>query len=537
MTLRNFARLVTKYSGYRATNYRIISNPNSKISDFPKLEQEINKKLKHYDIFNSIIDNYEISSHYGKPIEVVSPLFNHTTIGSYYNLDPIYIKNSLKNHRIEKNKWNREPIDNKLEMFLELADSIENKYWNQMMATTIIGQGKSVYEAEIDCIGELVDFLRFNVQYAIQIFEKQPISTNESINISNYNPLQGFISSITPFNFTAIAGNLATAPLLFGNLVYWKPSEKSIMSNSLFHTLCLEVGIPSSVLNFIIADPIEFGNLITKHPDLGGVLFTGSNQVFNQINTNIVSNSKNRFQYPRIIGETGGKNFHFVEESADIDLVVQKTFEAAFNYSGQKCSACSRLYLPESMYSEFIQKIKPLIENIDKNMYGVIDKNQYFKTKKNIKRFKSNSNPNINLVLGGNTNSKTSYFIEPTIFLVEDSDNELFKTELFAPILGIRLYSLDELNDNSIINECINCTNYALTGAVFSSNMEWIQDVNCRFENSCGNFYINDKCTGAIVGQQPFGGMGLSGTNDKAGDINFLYRLFNQRNIKFNRNT
>jgi len=422
-------------------------------------------------------------------------------------------------------------------MFLELADSIENKYWNQMMATTIIGQGKSVYEAEIDCIGELVDFLRFNVQYAIQIFEKQPISTNESINISNYNPLQGFISSITPFNFTAIAGNLATAPLLFGNLVYWKPSEKSIMSNSFFHTLCLEAGIPSSVLNFIIADPIEFGNLITKHPDLGGVLFTGSNQVFNQINTNIVSNSKNRFQYPRIIGETGGKNFHFVEESADIDLVVQKTFEAAFNYSGQKCSACSRLYLPESMYSEFIQKIKPLIENIDKNMYGVIDKNQYFKTKKNIKRFKSNSNPNINLVLGGNTNSKTSYFIEPTIFLVEDSDNELFKTELFAPILGIRLYSLDELNDNTIIDECINCTNYALTGAIFSSNMEWIQDVNYQFENSCGNFYINDKCTGAIVGQQPFGGMGLSGTNDKAGDINFLYRLFNQRNIKFNRNT
>ena len=403
-----------------------------------------------------------------------------------------------------------------------------------MLAYTIVSQNKTVYEAEIDAICELVDFLRFNVYYYQQILDKQPVNVDGNIlNKSTYNPLSGFVASITPFNFTAIGGNLASVPLLFGNSVFWKPSNNSVLSNYLFYEILLEANLPENILNFVPMNPLEYSYNVLNHKDLNTLLFTGSSKVFNNIYKTVGSNIDKYNNYVRLVGETGGKNFHFVHNNIfDIRHVVKSTIESAYNYSGQKCSACSRLYIPNSLYSEFLIIFKEEIKIFKDSQenYGVINLESFDRTRLNFE--KMDFDREIDVVYGGNfNNNNNQYYIEPTLLRCDNHKNFIFHQEFFAPIISCYVYDDSEIEKT--INLCIN-NKYALTGSIFSKDKEFIENFTNKSVFSCGNYYINDKSTGSIVGQQPFGGFGKSGTNDKAGDINLLYRLFNQKNTKEN---
>ena len=461
-------------------------------------------------------------------------------IADYRHTSSIEIQDGLETFEDAKENWNKINLKDRLQIFLDAADLLENKYYDKMIAYTILGQNKTPHEAEIDAICELVDFLRFNVSYVEQLHNKQPITDiyetygNNSYQIKNtskYLPLNGFIGAITPFNFTAIGGNLSLTPLMLGNCVFWKPSDSSILSNYLIYEIMVEAGLPEGILNFVPSEPLTFSNTITNHKKLGGLLFTGSSQVFDNLNSKVAKN-ENYDNYVTLVGETGGKNFHFVHPSFhnDVKYIVDKTFESAFSYSGQKCSACSRLYLPEEMLDEFISLMKEKINeymSYHRNNYGLINEVSYHKMNRYLKEIGINKDNK--LLLGGNIEHK-NYFMEPTVLTSKNHDNIIFKQEFFAPLLAIYTYNSNEVKQ--CVNLCKEASKYALTGAIFSKDRDFVDYFSDELKYKCGNYYINDKSTGSVVGQQPFGGSGKSGTNDKAGDINFIYRLTNQQNVK-----
>ena len=502
-----------------------------KFNKFSNIPKNI-LNIINYTLQNPTLISNNLPSH-SRTYEQISSFNNKYSIAKYNYVNNDGFNKFLNNYKTSKLHWEQTPFEKRATVFLKAADLIENKYYDKMLAYTILGQNKNIYEAEIDSVCELVDFLRYNVYYAENIMKKQPVQTDKIINISEYNSLNGFVSSITPFNFTAIGGNLASAPLLFGNSVLWKPSDSAILSNYLFYEIMLEAGLPEGVLNFCPMEPENFLDLVTKSHDLGGILFTGSSEVFDNIYKNVSNNIVNYNSYPRIIGETGGKNFHFIDENLEnIDDVVVKTIESAFNYSGQKCSACSIAYVPESLLEVFIDSIKKETDNYinSQENYGVINERAYHRINK-LYDYISN-NPDIDIVYNNKLNDKFSnqYYISPKILLCRNYENIVFNQEFFAPILAIFPYK----NKDETMLESLKHNNYALTGSIFSSDDETILNAQEIFKHKTGNFYINDKSTGSIVGQQPFGGSGKSGTNDKAGDVNLLYRLFNQRNIKIN---
>ena len=529
---------------FKAKNYNSPINPylNKKTPQYKELQKEIINYFTYpTNIYSRINGKHYIDETLFS--QQISPSYEHQCVAKYNYIPnaPLYM--GLLNYEKGKKHWKQVPIEKRMEIMLKISDLIKTKYFTKMLAATIVGQGKTVHEANIDCIQELVDFLEFNVEFTQTILEKQPISTDTEQNVSLYNSLQGFVASYTPFNFTAIAGNLATAPLLWGNCVFWKPSEKSLLSNHLFYEICLEAGVHDTALQFVVADYNTFTNHITSNRNLGAVLFTGSsfglNNVLNDVNDNYYNKEvglskiqhSDRYNYPRIIAETGGKNFHFVDNDANLDLVVEKTFQSAFGYSGQKCSACSRLYLPESMWDDFVCKMKAKLNAINTNDYNVIDDYKYQSLNAKITELKLDHTVE---VLQYHTEEKNyNYFVPPTIVLCYSDTHSILEEELFGPVLSVRLYKEDE--QESMIIECIQATPYCLTGAVFSNDTDFLLRSVETFENSCGNFYINDKSTGAVVNQQPFGGFGMSGTNDKAGDMNFMMRLCHQRNVKINK--
>lgn len=528
-----------RLSGFRAQNFEAQLTPlyDKRCKEHHKLQKEIDNYLARPTIVHSHInDTKNVYSDYYQ--NELSPLYGHPEIVKYQYCEKVPLINGLANFEKGKKYWNSIPIEDRMEKVLKVADLIKGKYFYKMLAATMVGQGKNLYQANIDCIQELVDFLYFNVDYSLQMLKEQPISTKYEKNYSQYLPINGFVASYTPFNFTAIAGNLAISPLIWGNSVFWKPSEKALLSNYLLFQICMEAGIPNSVLNFVVSDYQQFTNIITKNRDLGAVLFTGSTFGFNNIIQSVNENYVNQiiqpgkvktvshYNYPRIMGETGGKNFHFVEKTADLDLVVERTFESAFGYSGQKCSACSRLYLPMEMWEQFKHKMLQKIKLISSKDCGVISQYKYTELLAYINELKNDEM--VDVYSPKECNDKTSYFVSPTLVLCHTSNHSILQTELFGPILAIRLYTDME----EAIQECQTATPYRLTGAVFSQDDTFLDESINIFAENCGNFYINDKSTGAVVGQQPFGGFGVSGTNDKAGDKSFMRRLCNQRNIK-----
>jgi 1-pyrroline-5-carboxylate dehydrogenase len=511
----------------------MISNLAPKLNQYSKISSSVRS------IINEVLENPIIIPNYlSSNITVnkqVSSFNNNMHICEYQYNDLNNLNKYLGNYKNNKLIWEKTPFNEKKDIFLKTADLIETKYYDKMIAYTILGQNKTPFEAELDAICELVDFLRFNVYYAEKIMEKQPIQTENIQNISEYNSLNGFITSITPFNFIAIGGNLASAPLLFGNSVLWKPSESAILSNYLFYEIMLEAGLPEGVLNFCPMDANIFMENILGRKDLAGLLFTGSSEVQSDIFKKIYTNIELYNNYPRIIGESGGKNFHFVDPDYNldnIDFIVEKTLESAFNYSGQKCSACSILYLPENLLDNFVELMKEKIKIflINHENYGVINDRAYKKLVGLLRDFENDND--INHIIKNNYNKDERYYIEPQVLVCRNHNHRVFNEEFFGPILSI--YPYQKENFENVIENCINSNNYALTGSVFSKNENFINYMSNKLRHKAGNFYINDKSTGSVVGQQPFGGAGKSGTNDKAGDFNLLYRLFNQRNIKIN---
>lgn len=434
-----------------------------------------------------------------------------------------------------KPAWEALPWEQRVAVFLKAAELISGPWRATMNAATMLGQSKTVYQAEIDSACELCDFLRFNAYYAEEIFSQQPGSSKGVWNRQEYRPLDGFIVAITPFNFTAIAGNLGSAPAQLGNTVVWKPSTTAVLSNYYFMQVLKAAGLPDGVINFIPSRGSEVSRHVLSHPKMAGVHFTGSTAVFQSIWAQVSQNIASYSNYPRLVGETGGKDFVFAHASAEIDPLVSGLVRGAFEYQGQKCSAASRAFIPESLWPTVKEKMLATINTLKMgdvrdftNFTGaVIDKTSFENIKGYIERAKAS--PDTELLCGGCDNSK-GWFVQPTVILSKTPNSQPMVEEIFGQVLTIYVYPDSQFEET--LAACDAASPYALTGAIFATDRAVIQQMNDALRNAAGNFYINDKPTGAVVGQQPFGGARASGTNDKAGSVFNLLRWLSVRTIK-----
>jgi 1-pyrroline-5-carboxylate dehydrogenase len=412
------------------------------------------------------------------------------------------------------------------------------------MAATMLGQGKNAWQAEIDAAAELVDFLRFNVQFAEELYAQQPAHNSPGVwNRVEYRPLEGFVYAVTPFNFTAIAGNLPGAPVLMGNVVVWKPSDSAIASNWLLYNIFLEAGLPKNVIQWVPGNPEEVTKVVLAHKKLAALHYTGSTAVFRKLYGSIATGvAEGRYQgYPRIVGETGGKNFHLVHSSADIENAAIQTVRGAFEYQGQKCSATSRAYIPISVWPQFKKLLVAETEALQiggpteaKNFIGPVIHAASFKKLSGVID-EAKDDKELELIVGGKHDNSTGFYVHPTIYVTTNPEHKLLSTELFGPILTVYVYddTTSPVDAFTSVCELVDSTSeYGLTGSIFASDRAAVRYAEDALRNSAGNFYINCKSTGAVVGQQPFGGARASGTNDKAGSPNILTRFVSMRSIK-----
>ena len=441
------------------------------------------------------------------------------------------------------------PFADRAAVFLKAADLIAGKYRYEIMAATMLGQGKNAWQAEIDSAAELVDFLRFNVQFAEELYATQPAHNSPGVwNRVEYRPLEGFVYAVTPFNFTAIAGNLPGTPALMGNVVVWKPSDSAIASNWLLYNILLEAGPPKNVIQWVPGNPEEVTKVVLAHKKLAALHYTGSTAVFRKLYGSIATGvAEGRYQgYPRIVGETGGKNFHLIHSSADVANAAVQTVRGAFEYQGQKCSATSRVYVPKSIWPQFKERLASETNALSiggptehKNFIGpVIHAGSFNKLSGVIDEAKHDKE--LELIAGGKHDNSTGYFIHPTVYVTSNPEHKLLSTELFGPILTVYVY--DDIASpveafESVCKLVDRTSEYGLTGSIFASDRAAVRYAEDALRNSAGNFYINCKSTGAVVGQQPFGGARASGTNDKAGSQAFLSRFVSARSIKEEFNT
>ncbi len=435
-----------------------------------------------------------------------------------------------------KASWEAMAWEERAAIFLKAADLLATKYRYHINGTTMLGQSKNVYQAEIDAACELIDFLRFNVHFLSEIYKQQPISAPGMHNRMEWRALEGFVLAVTPFNFTAIGGNLPTSAAMCGNVVIWKCANTQIYSAQMFMKVLQEAGLPDGVINLVYVDGPTIGDICFNHPDFAGVHFTGSTGVFNHMWATIGANMPKYKTYPRIVGETGGKDFVLIHKSADVDTAVTALARGAFEYQGQKCSAASRAYLPSNIADRIKAKLVAEVETMKMGttedfgnfINAVIDEKSFDKLKKYIDAAKKDRKAKI--LTGGNCSKKDGFFIEPTIIEVRDPKYVTMCEELFGPVLTIYTYPADEFDKALTLVDTT--SPYALTGAVLAQDRSAIELATNKLRNAAGNFYINDKPTGAVVGQQPFGGARASGTNDKAGSMLNLYRWLSARTIK-----
>ena len=457
-------------------------------------------------------------------------------IGSYSIAQSEHVLLAIQTALATKNEWEAVSWAEKAAIFLKAADLIANDYRSKINAATMLGQSKNMHQAEIDSACEFIDFLRFNVQFAHEIYNNQPLSDNDSWNRMEYRSLEGFVYAITPFNFTAIAANLPASAALMGNTVIWKPSDSQMYSAKVIMDIFKEAGLPNGVINLISGDPKMISDIILEHPDFAGLHFTGSTQVFKNLWQKIGNNIHRYKNFPRIVGETGGKNFILAHPSAQVQAVSTAIIRGGFEYQGQKCSAASRIYLPESLWFTIQDQLKKDLSSItvgapnDSKHFvnAVINESAFERITGYISRAKKNAD--IIEIMGGHSDKSIGYFIEPTILVTSNPHYETMTQEIFGPVVTIYVYPDHQWNN---LFELINSsTEYALTGAVFASDSKAIAQATKTLTHSAGNFYINDKPTGAVVGKQPFGGARASGTNDKAGSLWNLMRWVSPRTIK-----
>lgn len=472
----------------------------------------------------------------GRKVEITAPHEKNHVLGTCHFGDSSHVKKAITAALKAKDKWASTSWENRANIFLKAAELISVKYRSHMLATTMLGQSKNVYQAEIDAACELIDFLRFNVHFLSEIYKQQPISDSGIHNRMEYRPLEGFVLAITPFNFTAIGGNLPTSAAMCGNVVVWKCAHTQVYSAQMFMRILKEAGLPDGVINLIYVDGPTLGEVCFNHPDFAGIHFTGSTGVFNNMWKIIGENTGSYRSYPRIVGETGGKDFVLVHKSADVDAVVTALCRGAFEYQGQKCSAASRAYLPSNLATQIKKKLVAEIKTMKMGIVddftcfinAVIDEKSFDKLESYIRQVKKDKDAKI--IVGGKCDKTNGYFIEPTVIEVTDPRYVTMCEELFGPVLSI--YTYDENKFEDALKLVDSTSPYSLTGAIFSQDRYAVELATKKLVNSAGNFYINDKPTGAVVGQQPFGGARGSGTNDKAGSILNLYRWLSARTIK-----
>jgi len=472
----------------------------------------------------------------GKRISIHPPHEKAHILGYFHEGEEKHVKQAIDAALKARSSWSNTPWEERAAIFLKAADLIATKYRFHMNGTTMLGQSKNAYQAEIDAACELIDFLRFNVHFLSNIYAQQPVSAPGMHNRMEYRALEGFVLAVSPFNFTAIGGNLPTSAALCGNVVVWKPAYTQIYSAQMFMKILQEAGLPEGVINMIYVDGPVLGKVCFSHPEFAGVHFTGSTKVFNEMWATIGKNMGLYKSYPRIVGETGGKDFVVAHSSAHPDVVATALARGAFEFQGQKCSAASRAYIPsniaEAVKAKLVKQVQSMkmgsTEDFSNFINAVIDEKAFKKIKSYIEQAKKDRKAKI--LVGGHCDSSIGYFIEPTVIETSDPKYTTMCEEIFGPVLTIYVYPADQFEETL---ELVNKTSpYALTGSIISTDRQAIQLATEKLRDAAGNFYVNDKPTGAVVGQQPFGGARASGTNDKAGSALNLYRWLSPRTIK-----
>ncbi|XP_063001232.1 delta-1-pyrroline-5-carboxylate dehydrogenase, mitochondrial [Elgaria multicarinata webbii] len=467
----------------------------------------------------------------------VSP-FNHShKVAKYCYADKDLLNKAIDAAVAARREWDLWPVQERAAIFFKAADMLSGPRRAEILAKTMVGQAKTVIQAEIDAAAELIDFFRFNAKYAVELEGQQPISVAPSTNSMVYRGLEGFVAAVSPFNFTAIGGNLAGAPALMGNVVLWKPSDTAMLSSYTVYKILLEAGLPRNVIQFVPADGPVFGDTVTSSEHLCGVNFTGSVPTFKRLWKQVSENLDRYHNFPRLAGECGGKNFHFVHASADVPSVVSGTLRSAFEYGGQKCSACSRLYAPASLWprikAELLEehreiKVGDPTEDFGTFFSAVIDNKSFERIRKWIKH--AETSPNLSILAGGGCDDKVGYFVQPCIIETTDPKDPIMQEEIFGPVLSVYVYPDNQYKE---ILQLIDSTSpYGLTGAVFAQDKSVIAEATKLLRNAAGNFYINDKSTGSVVAQQPFGGARVSGTNDKPGSPYYILRWTSPQAVK-----
>jgi len=483
-----------------------------------------------------IIDGKEVKS--GKKVAIHPPHDINHTLGNYYQGDESHVKMAINAALKAKKEWVKMDWRHRASIFLRIANLLAGPYRAKINAATMLAQSKTAFQAEIDAACELIDFFRFNVQYMTEIYSQQPKSTPEMWNRLEQRPLEGFIFALTPFNFTSIAGNLPTAPAIMGNTVVWKASKTQVYSAAVLMEIFMKAGLPDGVINLMFVSGPAAGKEILTHPDFAGFHFTGSTGVFNNIWKQVGDNIATYKTYPRIVGETGGKDFVMVHESAEIKETATGIVRGSFEYQGQKCSAVSRTYIPSSIWPELRKEIEDQISTIKMGtpldftnfMNAVIDEASFNNIMEYINHAQNSDDAEV--IIGGKGDKSEGFFIEPTVILAKDPKYLTMREEIFGPVLTIYVYDAAKLEETlDLLDET---SEYALTGGVFAKDRMAIEYITKRLVNAAGNFYINDKPTGAVVGMQPFGGARKSGTNDKAGSMINLLRWVSPRTIKEN---
>ena len=471
-------------------------------------------------------------------IEMRCPHNRSQLLGTYHQANAFHANQAIQAANQAKRDWSEMPWSNRATVLLKAAELLATKYRQTLNAATMLVASKTCWQAEIDSACELIDFWRFNPYFMTQVYGDQPSSSHQVLNYMEHRPLEGFVFAITPFNFTSIAGNLPTAPALMGNAVVWKPASTTVLPAYYIMKILKEAGMPDGVINMVPGPGPVIGPPVLDHLDLGGIHFTGSTKVFSTIWLAVGSDIRKYYSYPRIVGETGGKDFIVAHTSADRAVLKAALIRGAFEYQGQKCSAASRAYIPDSIWPDLKERLIADTNSIKMGdvcdftnfMGAVIDENAYNSISGYIEFAKSD--PDMEIIVGGGHDKSAGYFIEPTIVVSKDPKSRLMSEEIFGPVLTVYVYPENEYSEALAL--CDSTSPYALTGSIFGQDRRAVVEATNRLRHSAGNFYINDKPTGAVVGQQPFGGSRASGTNDKAGSWINLERWISPRTIKEN---
>jgi len=521
--------------------FKVPKAKNEPVKSYAPNSRERKLVLKQYkDMFNSYtkvsmyIDGKDIQSKNSKPI---NPPHDHKkVVGEYYIAEKKHVKDAIESSLNAKANWESMSWENRSAIFLRAAELIAGPYRHIINAATMIGQSKTVHQAEIDAACELIDFLRFNVEYVTQMYENQPDSDSDAWNRVEYRPLEGFVYAVTPFNFTAIAANLPACMAMLGNVVVWKPSDSQIYSSKVIIDIFKEAGLPGGVINAVFGDPEMITEIVMDNSNFAGIHFTGSTNIFKTFWKKIGLNIGKYKTYPKIVGETGGKDFIVAHKSANYKEVATAIVRGAFEFQGQKCSAASRAYISKTIWNDvekfLLEELKTISigspENLKNFVTSVIHEASFDKIVNYIENAKKDSSCKI--IAGGNADKSVGYFVEPTVILTDDPKYVTMREEIFGPVITIYLFDDDKFEETlSLVDQT---SEYALTGAILAKDRNVIERATKILKHSAGNFYVNDKPTGAVVGRQPFGGARGSGTNDKAGSMLNLLRWVSPRLIK-----